>query len=132
MKKSSFRDPYKKDKGKISTTFRNTYEKSGVYIIRSKKTKNILYVGGSSNNLYRTMYRHFQSWEDKQKRATYGKFSTQVKVILATPIEAHSLEIRLTKELKPKDIDYKYKQVELDFKDKKVQEKYKQAENIPF
>ena len=108
MKKSNWKDPYKKDKGKISTNFRNTFEKSGVYIIKDKKTNKILYVGGSSNNLYRTMYRHFQSWTDKQKRATYSKFGTKVKVILCSPQKAHSLEIQLTKKLKPRDIDYKY------------------------
>ena len=132
MKKSNWKDPYKKDKGKISTNFRNTFGKSGVYIIKDKKTNKILYVGRSSYNIYRTMYRHFQSWTDKQKRATYSKFGTKVKVILCDPKKIRSLEVQLTKKLKPRDMDYRYRQEQLDFKDKKVMEKYIKAENIPF
>ena len=132
MKKSNWKDPYKKAKGKISTNFRNTFGKSGVYIIKDKKTNKILYVGGSSNNLYRTMYRHFQSWTDKQKRATYSKFGTKVRVILGTKNQAYRLERYLTKKLNPRDIDYKYRQIEMDFKDKKVIDAYKESENIPF
>lgn len=132
MKKTNWKEPYKKVDGKISTNFRNTYQKSGVYIIKDKKTNKILYVGGSSNNVYRTMYRHFQEWSDKQKRATYKKFGTKIRVILGTKNQAFRLERYLTKKLDPRDIDYKYRQVELDFKDKKVIDAYKDAENIPF
>tara|TARA_R100001163_G_scaffold35727_1_gene27453 strand:- start:1861 stop:2259 length:399 start_codon:yes stop_codon:yes gene_type:complete len=132
MKKTGWKEPYKKVDGKIRTNFRNTYKKSGVYIIKDKKTNKILYVGGSSNNVYRTMYRHYQEWSDQQKRATYKKFGTKVRVILGTKNQAYRLERYLTKKLDPRDIDYKYRQLELDLKDKKVIDAYKEAENIPF
>ncbi len=35
----------------------------GVYAIRDKATKKILYVGSSKNTLYSTATRHFQSWK---------------------------------------------------------------------
>jgi hypothetical protein len=61
MKLSEFLRPYKKD---LSTTFSAARGKAGVYIIR-KKGK-VIYVGYSETNLYRTLYRHFQTWTDKR------------------------------------------------------------------
>jgi hypothetical protein len=41
-------------------------DQPGVYVIfRGKK---VIYVGFSKTNLYRTMYRHFQTWNDKTKQ----------------------------------------------------------------
>ena len=39
---------------------KSSWEKSGIYII--KQNDKIVYVGQSGYNLYKTMYRHFQSW----------------------------------------------------------------------
>ena len=47
---------------------KSSWEKSGIYII--KQNGKIVYVGQSGYNLYKTMYRHFQSWDSRQKRAT--------------------------------------------------------------
>jgi hypothetical protein len=59
MKKTRYKEPYNKY-GK--TNFGFTENKSGVYLIKSKRTNKIVYVGYSASNLYKTMYRHFQSW----------------------------------------------------------------------
>ncbi len=102
------------------TNFRYTAGKSGVYLIyRDSKPA---YIGMSKTNVYRTMYRHFQSWDDPlQKRVTYSKRSKSitVRVVLCTPLQAHNLEKALIKKYKPKDNPNKY----LSFVPKKVHEK---------
>lgn len=75
-------NPYD-EKGKPAFKIRN---KPGVYLIyqKSKKTgKNIVkYVGFSRTDLYKTMYRHLQSWADPtQYRATFNPNNVTVKVI---------------------------------------------------
>jgi excinuclease UvrABC nuclease subunit len=99
MKKSRFKAPYNK-LGK--TTFRFTSKKSGVYLIKSKRTNKIVYVGYSGSDLYRTMYRHFQKWTDNtQYRATFTKNSHTVRVVLTTPKRATLLERALIIKYKP-------------------------------
>ena len=132
MKKSKFTEPYKKVNKQDKTNFRNTWKKSGAYIIKDKNTNKILYVGSSRTNLYKTMYRHFQSWEDKQKRAVYGKYKTKVRVILTSPQRARNLEIGLVKKYSPRDIDNKYRQLEINYNIKKAERDYKEADIIPF
>ena len=128
MRKSTWKEPYT-TKGR--TNFRWTYGKTGAYIIKSKKTNQILYVGYSAYNLYRTLYRHFQSWDDpSQHRATYGKHNTKVQVILSPASKAHELEIELVKRKNPRDVQYKYKgQTKMN---PSINKSYKEAKNIPF
>jgi len=59
--------PYN-EKGKANFKIRNA---PGVYAIF--KAGKIIYIGYSKTNLYRTMYRHFQTWTDstEQYRATF-------------------------------------------------------------
>lgn len=48
----------------------------GVYLIRDKRTKSILYAGSSKNALYSTVTRHLQGWRRAKKwwtGAHYGK-----------------------------------------------------------
>ena len=100
MKKTRFKAPYN-NLGK--TTFRFITRKSGVYLIKSKKTNKIVYVGYSGNDLYRTMYRHFQKWTDNtQYRATFTKNGYTIRVVLTTPKRASLLEKALIKKYKPK------------------------------
>jgi hypothetical protein len=128
MKKSRWIEPYT-PQGK--TNFRWTYGKTGAYLIKSKKTNKILYVGYSGYNLYRTLYRHFQSWDDpSQHRATYGKNSTKVQIILSPASQAHRLEMELVKKYNPRDVQYKYKGQTK--RDVTINKKYKEAKNIPF
>lgn len=77
--------------------------KSGVYFI--EENGQIVYIGHSTYNLYKTITRHFQTWQPTQYRATYtpGANRYRVKAILTTPNEAANLEARLIKQHKPRD-----------------------------
>ncbi len=108
MRKFRTKSPYDKD-GK--TNFKYTNGKSGVYLIY--KDSKLMYVGMSGSNLYKTMYRHFQSWEDStQIRTTYNGKSTRNKftcrVVLCSPSKAASLEKMIIIKHKPKDNPIKY------------------------
>ena len=101
MKKTRYKEPYNK-LGK--TNFGFTENKSGVYLIKSKRTNKIVYVGYSGSNLYKTMYRHFQSWIDEtQTRVTYNKTGYAVRVVFTTPKRASLLERALIIKYEPKD-----------------------------
>lgn len=58
-----------------------TEKQAGVYLIKSNRTGKIVYVGYSENQLYKTIYRHFQKWKDIQRkvktRFTYSKDGTR-------------------------------------------------------
>lgn len=86
-----------------STTF-NVQNKAGVYIIY--KGDDIVYIGYSGTNLYKTLYRHFQKWDDpNQIRVTYNKLANiTVRVVYtATKNHAFRLEKALIKKYKPRD-----------------------------
>ena len=134
MKAYKWVHPYNdKDKPAI----KSSWKKSGVYIIKQKGQ--IVYVGQSGYNLYKTMYRHFQSWDSRQKRATYKakgnkRKDIKVRVIYTTPAQAERLERVLCKKYNPRDMKYKYAQIDLDFKDNKVSKTYKDTDfsDVPF
>lgn len=108
ISKTKFLQPYD-DNGK--TTFRNANKKSGVYLI--KENGEIVYVGYSGSNLYRTLYRHFQAWNHSyQKVITYKGNNLNrytVRVILTTPQQADRLETYLIKKYLPRDNQQKIK-----------------------
>jgi excinuclease UvrABC nuclease subunit len=111
--------PYILVKGKRKTVF-NIKNTPGVYMIY--KGKKLLYVGFSGSNLYKTMYRHFQSWNDPtQIRVTYDPFKIKVCVIYTeTAEEADILEKALILKYKPKDNPILYKGFEADKDEKKI------------
>lgn len=104
MKVYRFRRPYRKD-GR--TNFPDAKGRKGVYII--KVDGKITYIGHSGSDLYRTMYRHFQSWTDPtQRRVTYkGRVSRdRISVRVAytnTARQAATLERALILKYKPRD-----------------------------
>lgn len=99
MVKSRFKKAYNKQ-GK--TNFPHTINKSGVYLIANTKNE-IVYIGYSGSNLYKTMYRHFQSWEDKtQVRAVFPKRGYKIRIVLAPKSKAMKLEKALILKYKPK------------------------------
>jgi hypothetical protein len=101
LKKTPFQEPYTNGRATFS---REKYSRPGTYIIKSKKTGNIIYVGYSSNNLYRTLYRHFQQWNDRQQnRFVYGKNNYFVRVVPTTATRAESLEQALIRKYNPRD-----------------------------
>ena len=77
--------------------------KSGVYMIY--KGENLRYVGFSANDLYKTMYRHFQSWQDeKQVRVVYKNLKDiKVRVVYCPPMQAAKLERALIIKYSPTD-----------------------------
>jgi predicted GIY-YIG superfamily endonuclease len=97
--------PYN-EKGKPTFKKRNV---KGVYIIRHKKE--ILYIGYSGTDLYKTMYRHFQKWDDwSQVRVEYKNTNNlKIDIILtSTKLEASRLEKALIIKYKPKDNPNQY------------------------
>ena len=114
--KTRFVEPYKKNENGVLKPnlpyLRYDKIQSGVYLIKSERTGNIVYVGVSETNLYRTIYRHFQQWTDisrtKQTRFTYKKEGYKVRVIFTTKSRALILEKYLILKINPKDNPRKY------------------------
>ena len=100
MKKSRAKSPYVD--GKPRYKIRN---KPGVYIIYQDGAP--IYVGYSSNNVYKTMYRHFQSWRDKrQTRVTYLPTDSRITarvIYTRTAKQAAALEYALIVKYQPRD-----------------------------
>lgn len=133
MRKSRFSPPYKAP-GK--TNFPGIRGKSGVYLI--KENGKLVYVGYSETNLYRTMYRHFESWTHKsQEVITYASKMSRnkytVRVVLCGPKKAAQLERSLIIKHRPKDNANKYTNYTLEFRDKQVVQDYiKVEQEAPF
>ena len=91
------------------TTF-NVQNKPGVYLIYVDDK--IDYVGYSGTNLYKTLYRHFQKWNDpNQTRVTYNKNRNDITVRVVytvTPNHAFKLEKALINKYKPKSNPSQY------------------------
>lgn len=126
MKKTKFKPPYT---GKRATFSRQKFNRAGVYLIKDRNGK-IVYVGHSQSSVYDTMYRHFQSWNDNQRRVTYPKKGYTVRVVTTTPKQAVKLESLLIQKHKPKDNKYKLFLL-TNFEIKQTEESYKLAEIIP-
>jgi excinuclease UvrABC nuclease subunit len=75
----------------------------GVYLIY--KAGKLRYVGFSATNVYKTMYRHFQEWNDnRQVRVTYKVLKEiLVRVIYCSPTNAAKIERALIVKYKPQD-----------------------------
>ncbi len=132
--KTRFQEPYNSE-GK--TTF-PARDKAGVYVI--KENGNIVYVGYSAGNVYRTMYRHFQKWShpyqdvntyaDRMQRNKYT-----VRVIYTTANQAPRLEAYLVNKYQPRDNDVKLKKYAEDGTGEKEFKQYQTAEiveDMPF
>ncbi len=62
---------FKRIKKRWSKEIQALLNKSGVYVIRDRFSKEVLYVGEShTNRLKKTMIRHFQSWNSNSKKST--------------------------------------------------------------
>lgn len=121
--------PYYYKNGVKHTTF-NIRNVPGVYMIY--KSDELVYVGYSGNNLYRTMYRHFQDWsKSKQYRATYNENVLIRVVYTKTAAQANNLETALIIKYKPKDNGNVYIDFETDEKENKALEIYLDEETQP-
>lgn len=77
------------EKNKPSLKILNKKFSSGVYYIKERASNRIVYIGLSQSNLYRTIYRHFYYW---QQRNWYSKDNYLIKIIFTTPAQAIKLE----------------------------------------
>lgn len=106
MQVSKYQPPYNAN-GRA--TFQNHKGIPGCYII--KINDKIRYIGYSATYLYKTLYRHFQTWNDwRKKRVTYKeylnnpRFKIRVRIILTNTItQAENLEKALILKYKPSD-----------------------------
>jgi len=104
--------------GKTNLGF--TRGQSGVYVIFENRRR--VYVGMSQTDLYKTITRHFQAWDDpRQYRVTYRDQieanDYHVAVIFATPKQAEALEKALVLKYNPRDNEVKYEAYQLDLYD---------------
>ena len=109
--KSKWFKPYANKNGTLKPTFKILSQQfnKGCYLIRDKNNT-IVYVGYSGSQLQKTLYRHFQSWNDpKQYRATFPKTGYTVRVIFTTAKQAERLEKYLIQRYKPKYNNFQYK-----------------------
>ena len=120
--------PYQKDG---STTFK-LRDKSGVYIIFLKDK--IDYVGYSGTDIYKTLYRHFQKWNDKtQVRVTYNNLKDiTVRVIYTKSAAiAQRLENALIVKYRPEANPNKYETKELTAQDENNLTEYIEQDTNP-
>ncbi len=80
----------------------------GVYVIASKQTGKILYVGEShTNQLRRTLFRHFNAWPldyfHKEPRAVYDRHRVTVSVYVTPCHQAIEFQNELICKLQPRD-----------------------------
>ena len=124
FKKSKWIEPYTETpNGKLRTTIIDCYScgQAGVYLIRHKQSKTVVYVGSSTGQLKKTIYRHFQQWTDRQRkggeqfeRKTYPKTGFyEIRFIKCTANQALHMEKYLIRKLQPKDNPIKYNQLTL-------------------
>jgi len=117
MKKFKFLKPYANAGIGFITNFPESKKRSGVYIIKEDGV--IVYVGYSATDLYTTMYRHFQEWNDKRgARVTYfnllNKRVYKVRLVYCTPLQAARLEKALIIKYYPRDNKEKYDSLVMD------------------
>lgn len=126
--------PYLTKNGKKHTSC-NLRNVGGVYLIYDLNG-NVKYIGMSGNNLYRTMYHHFQSWkDDKQIRITYNPDKVKVAVIYCTDIlKIYKLEKALIFKYRDKtklDNPNQYRSDETTKEEKKILQEYTDLETNP-
>lgn len=82
----------------------------GVYFIKNTAGE-IVYIGFSSNNVERTLFRHFRTWNDRtHERITYDPTRNyKVRIITSTKQRAAAMEKLLILKYKPKDNPMKYR-----------------------
>lgn len=117
MKVFKYHPPYRPN-GRCA--FPETKSRSGIYLI--KENDKLVYIGFSSADLYKTMYRHFQEWTDRsykggrvipaEIRVTYKARMKRnrytVRIVFCTAIQAARLEKMLIIKHNPRDNHLKY------------------------
>jgi hypothetical protein len=92
--------------GKTTKAFQAFRGKQGVYkIFEGRK---LVYIGSSSSDIYKTILRKFQVWNDRQTRLYYNarRHTYKAEVLAmpkATPTEILDTEYHLIQKAKPRD-----------------------------
>ena len=127
--------PVMKKAGKYSPEVKSALNKSGVYLVFTRSGA-LVYIGMSQSNLYKTISRHFQSWNDpRQKRTTYAQGGGyKVRIIFTTKAQAPRLERSLIIKLRPRDNPDKFDQYTLEDLTPSQSQELNRAidEHIPF
>lgn len=99
-----YRDPLDPNDQKVwAPWLRALAKQSGVYVIRDKSTREVIYVGEShKGQLYSTITRHFQSWL-AWGRLEYNRRSVEIAVRTMPPSAAYQHQVKLIRKLKPRD-----------------------------
>lgn len=123
-----------------STNLGFTKGKKGVYII--KELNQIVYVGYSEHDLYKTITRHFQKWNDEQQpeRISYSNqkefIDFKIRVILCDDKRLADLEKGLIMKYAPRDNKLHYRGYFKASKKRSVMHNalhwYKEADEVPF
>lgn len=107
IRRTGWFKPYIVIKGKRRATLPFiTKAECGVYIIRSKRSRKILYVGHSGKQLYKTLYRHFQDWSSSSQYRTTYKRPAEYEIMVITTracLNAYMIEQFYHHKLKPRD-----------------------------
>jgi excinuclease UvrABC nuclease subunit len=120
--------PYVVKNNKLKPNLRLGSKKfnTGVYFIKNAETNEIVYIGFSQSNLHRTLYRHFQKWNDKQQeRIIFNKRNHKIKIIFCSASKALKFEKILIQRYKPRFNKFQY---DLNFEINKNKPAYIEAE----
>lgn len=120
---------------KTTETVRGSRNVPGVYLIY--KGDKLCYIGHSGYNVYKTLMRHFQSWDDPtQERVTYKpSFDFKVRIVRTTPARAKRLERALIIKHRPEDNPNKlelYTMSDLTPGERKSFNEYETTDKTPF
>ena len=103
---SDYFKPYRA-RGQVASKLGRAFGKTGIYFI--KENGRLIYIGYSGSNLYKTILRHFQTWNDAYQsgRISYKEHLDQKDYTVRIeymPSEAAKLaECQLINEYKPRD-----------------------------
>lgn len=106
MKALNYRSPVGDDRKPFADWLRALSKSSGAYVIRSKETHQVFYVGEShSGQLRKTICNHFHAWRDTpdRKHFTYSRHHVEVAVRLTPPPAAIGAQDNLIQRLDPRD-----------------------------
>lgn len=104
MSRLIYRDPTGPTWGTWAEWLRKLRRQSGVYVIRTRRSKTVLYVGEShTGRLYDTITRHFQDWSSGQNRIEYDRNKVEIAVRTTPPSAAYRHQVKLIEKLRPRD-----------------------------
>ncbi len=108
MRDLNYRPPCD-ERGDFAEWLNALRNQSGAYIIRRRRTHDVLYVGEShTGSLAKTLKRHFYPWRDDPERThhTYDRRAVEVAVRLTPPPPAVGAQNNLIRRLAPSDNGY--------------------------